>query len=262
VAARATALLRQANLPVEVAYTLASYARALPEEADFESQADQALAEAWPLVERAKLPRLLGLYFSARGYRLNRSNPALAREHLETALRHWRAAGAEGQLLNTLGNLADITWSTGDVPRAVHSMREALALVRSSLFSNRQLLGVGLGNLAGALTEQGELDEAVVAMREAVPLLCESGTFFRFGDHFALRLAKAGFVRAAARLLGYTDGEHERFKASRQTNEARAHGTLLSLLKEAMAPAELAEHIAEGAKLTEVEAARLALAEA
>jgi predicted ATPase/class 3 adenylate cyclase len=259
VGARAAALLRQANLPIEVAYTLASYVRALPAEADFESQAEQALAEAWPLVERAKLPRLLGLYFSARGYRLTGSNPALAREHLETALRHWRAAGAEGQLLNDLGNLADITWSTGDVARAVQSMREALALVRSSSLSNRQVLGVGLGNLAGALTEQGEIDEAVVAMREAVPLLCESGTFFRFGDHFALRLAKAGSVRPAARLLGYTDSEHERFKASRQVNEARAHASLHSILSAAMAPGELASAMAEGAKLGEDEAVKLAL---
>lgn len=259
---RATALLRQANLPNEVAYTLASYVRALPGEADFESQAEQALAEAWPLVERAKLPRLLGLYFSARGYRLTGSNPALAREHLETALRHWRAAGAEGQLLNDLGNLADITWSTGDVARAVQSMREALALVRSSSLSNRQVLAAGLGNLAGALTEQGELDEAVVAMREAVPLLCESETFFRLGDHFALRLAKAGFVRPAARLLGYTDSEHERFKASRQPNEARARASLVSILAERLAPVELSEQMTEGAKLTEDEAARLALAEA
>jgi len=99
-------------------------------------------------------------------------------------------------------------------------------------------------------------------MREAVPLISESGTFFRFGDHFALRLAKAGSVQPAARLLGYTDGEHERFKANRQPNEARARGTLLSLLGEAMAPADLAELMAEGANLTEVEAARLALAEA
>jgi len=259
--ARATALLRQANLPIEVAYTLLAYARTLPGAPDFEAQAEQALAEAWPLVERTKLPRLLGLYFAARGYRLIASNPALAREQLECALSHWRAAGAEGQILNDLGNLADLTWTTGDLQRAVASMREALALVRSSSLSNRQVLGVILGNLAGALIEQGEVDDGLAAMREAIPLICESGTFFRFGDHFSLRLAKAGFPHLAARLLGYTDGEHERFNASRQLNEARARARLLSMLNEAMAPADLAQQLAEGAKLAEDEAVRLALTE-
>jgi len=199
------------------------------------------------------------LYFSARGYRVSASNPALAREHFESALSHWRAAGAEGQILNDLGNLADLTWTTGDLPRTVASMREALALVRGSSLSNRQVLGVALGNLAGALIEQGALDDGLAAMREAIPLICESGTFFRLADHFALRLAKEGLAHPAARLLGYTDGEHERFKAHRQVNEARAHASLHSILSTAMAPAELASAMAEGAKLGEDEAVRLAL---
>jgi predicted ATPase len=257
--ARATALLRQAHLPIEVAYTLVSYARSLPEAPDFQAQAEQALAEARPLVERTKLPRLIGMYFAARGYRLTSSNPALAREHFESALSHWRAAGAEGQILNVLGNLADLTWTTGDLQRAVASMREALALVRSSSLSNRVVLGVILANLAGALIEQGELDDALTAMREAIPLICESGTFFRFGDHFSLRLAKAGSAHLAARLLGYTDGEHERFNVHRQVNEARARASLLSVLTERIAAADLAQQIAEAAKLTEDEAVQLAL---
>lgn len=120
-------------------------------------------------------------------------------------------------------------------------------------------MGQGLGNLAGALTERGDLDEALAAMSEAIPLISELGVFYRFGDHFALRLAKAGHADAAARLLGYADGEHARFKAHRQHNEARAHSTLLRILSDAMSPAELTQRMAEGAKLTEEEAARLAL---
>ena len=75
----------------------------------------------------------------------------------------------------------------------------------------------------------------------------------------SLRLAKAGFVRPAARLLGYTDSEHERFKASRQVNEARAHASLHSILSAAMAPGELTSAMAEAAKLGEDEAVKLAL---
>jgi hypothetical protein len=96
-------------------------------------------------------------------------------------------------------------------------------------------------------------------MSEAIPLISETGWFYRFGDHFALRLAKVGHGDAAARLLGYAEAEHARFKAHRQHNEARARASVLRILNEAMSPAELAQRMAEGAKLTEDEAAQLAL---
>jgi hypothetical protein len=96
-------------------------------------------------------------------------------------------------------------------------------------------------------------------MSEAIPLLSAIGWFYRFGDHFALRLAKAGHGEGAARLLGYVDGEHARFERHRLHNEARARANLLSILNQAMSPAELAQRMAEGAKLTEDEAARLAV---
>jgi len=96
-------------------------------------------------------------------------------------------------------------------------------------------------------------------MSEAIPLISETGWFYRFCDHFALRLAKVGHGEAAARLLGYAEAEHARFKAHRQHNEARARASVLRILNEAMSPAELAQRMAEGAKLTEDEAAQLAL---
>ena len=60
-------------------------------------------------------------------------------------------------------------------------------------------------------------------------------------------------------MLGYADAEHARFEANRQVNEARAHESVLAILNAAIAPAELAQRMAEGAKITEDEAARLAL---
>ncbi|HEX6793494.1 MAG TPA: hypothetical protein VF304_06530, partial [Casimicrobiaceae bacterium] len=125
--------------------------------------------------------------------------------------------------------------------------------------ANRYILGFALGNLAGVLIEQGELDEALAAMREAAPMICEVGSFYLFGDHFSLRLAKAGHAQSAARLLGYTDHEHERFKNQRQVNEARARASVMAILNERMTPEELAHQMAEGAKLGEDEAVQLAL---
>jgi tetratricopeptide (TPR) repeat protein len=254
---RAVALFRAANLPAELGNTLVNYAMALPPEAEDEAQ--KALAEGLPLIEHAGKPRLLANYFRVCAFRAIVSDPALARDHFESALRHYRSAGAERSVLGTANNLADFTWSTGDLDAAVASMQDAIALIRKSPVSAKAGLGQGLGNLAGALAERGDLDEALAATSEAIPLIGEVGVFYRYGDHFALRLAKAGHGDAAARVLGYADGEHARFKAHRQHNEARARASLLRILNEAMSPVELAQRMAEGAKLTEDDAARLAL---
>ena len=254
---RAAALFRSANLPVEFGETLVGYAMALPPES--EDDAQKALAEAFPLIERGGRPRVLADYYRTCAFRVMASNPALARDHFESALRHYRSAGAERSALGTANNIADFTWSTGDLDTAIASMQDAITLIRKSPVSGKAGLGTGLGNLAGALTERGDLNEALAAMSEAIPLISEIGWFYRFGDHFALRLAKAGHGDGAARLLGYADGEHARFKAHRQHNEARARASLLRILCEAMSPTELAQRMAEGAKLTEDEASRLAL---
>jgi len=254
---RAAHHFRAANLSAELGDTLVGYALTLPPESESEAQA--VLAEARPLMERAGTPRSLANYFRVCGYRVIVSDPAAAREYFESALRYYRSAGAERATLTTANNLADFTWATGDLDAAIASMQDAIALIRRSPAAGKAGLGQGLSNLTGALTERGDLEEALAAMREAIPLITEIGVFYRYGDHFALRLAKAGHVDAAARLLGYADGEHARFKAHRQPNEARAHASVMHILGEAMSPAELAQRLAAGAKLTEDEAARLAL---
>lgn len=107
--------------------------------------------------------------------------------------------------------------------------------------------------------ERGDLDEALAAAKDSIRELTGIGFFYRLGDHFTLRLAKAGHHDEAARLLGYVDGEHARFKIAREGNEARARASALALMNEAMPPAELVQKLAEGAKLTEDEAMQLAV---
>jgi predicted ATPase/class 3 adenylate cyclase len=255
--ARAVALFRAANLPDELGDALVKYAQQLPPESEEEAQA--ALAEGRVLAEQAGKSRLLANYFRAHGFRAVHLDPVLARDQFESSLRHYRSAGAERSVVGTVANLADFTWTTGDLDAAIASMQDAIALNRKSAVAGKGPLGQGLGNLAGALTERGDLDDALVATREAISLIVETGTFYRISDHFALRLAKVGHHDAAARLLGYSDGEHARFKAHRQANEARAHASVLQVLGEAMSPALLAQRRAEGAKLTEDDAAQLAL---
>lgn len=257
--ARATTFLRHANLLTDLAHALVSYARALtlcPSE--FASQSQQAVAEAGLVVERTEAPRVQGLYYITLGHSV--SDMAVAREHFQCAVRHFRRAGAERQLLNVRNHLDSLTLIAGDLASAVVDIRETVAQVRSSPISGKVLLADGLGNLAAALVEQGQIDEALAVTREGIPAMRESGFFVLNCDHFALRLAKAGHAGGAARLLGYTDAERIRCNNLRRGElEARARKRLLTILQETMSSADLERCLTEGAKLTEDEAAQLAL---
>lgn len=255
--ARAAALFQAANLPVERARALLGYVESLAPESEDEAQ--KALEEAWPLIDAAGKPRDLGGYFRVRARRTDASDPAQARAHRESALRHYRSIGAERSMLSTVADLANLTWAAGDLNDAVAQFRETAALARKSAMAGSYTLGVALGNLAGALAERGDLDEALAAAKDSIRELTGIGFFYRLGDHFTLRLAKAGHHDEAARLLGYVDGEHARFKIAREGNEARARASALALMNEAMPPAELVQKLAEGAKLTEDEAMQLAV---
>jgi hypothetical protein len=125
----------------------------------------------------------------------------------------------------------------------------------------RSTLGIYLGNLAGVLTERADLDEALAAAREGLPLLKLGGYVWIFVDHVALRAAMAGKVANAARLAGFTDSIFAAKETSRQPNEARARKRLQALLREKLAPDELERLLAEGAKMSEDEACRIAVEE-
>ena len=183
-----------------------------------------------------------------------------ARRYFESALLHFRRAGADRQVLNIRTELDTLTLLAADVAEAVESMRETLALVRSSAVLSQVLRALALGNLFSALTEQGEIDEALSVAREGIPAMREVGWFFHYCDHLSLRLAKAGNTDAAARLLGYTEAERARCKNLRRDElQERAYQSLLTMLNSAMSPAELGRCLAEGAELNQEEAAQLAL---
>ena len=122
-------------------------------------------------------------------------------------------------------------------------------------------LGQSLTNLAGVLTECGQLDEALSAAREGLPLRIEFGFGWVPLDHLALRAGLAGQIARAARLAGFADCAWATREATRQPNEARARERLHALLRDKLPPDELTQLFGEGAKLSEDEACRLALAD-
>jgi tetratricopeptide (TPR) repeat protein len=225
-------------------------------------QAEIVFAEAFRLLEQLGLAKALGRCFECYGLiQMRTGKPAAARVSLERALSLCRGAGAETDALNALCNMADVTWALGDLDGAKAGFRQMVASVRKSPVYSEGTLGLNLINLAGVLTEQGKLDDALAAAREALPLLKDGGLAWIFLDHVALRAALAGKVANAARVAGYADSIFAAKRTSRQFNEARAHVRVQALLREKLVPDELERLLAEGAKMSEDEACRLALEE-
>jgi predicted ATPase len=219
------------------------------------------IEEARPLLERAGRPRLLARYFVGISHLLFMEHDAAASlEAQERALELFRAAGAERDALMVMSNIADMIWARGDLSEAIRVMREIIERVRQSPVATRSSLANPLANLAGVLTEVGDVAEALATAREAVPVLREDGSHWLYFDHFALRLALEGRFDDAARLEGFADAAHRaREECPRQPNEERLRVRLVDLLQKQLAPDRLERLLAEGAKLSDDDACRIAM---
>ena len=255
---RAVSLYRKLDYPLELGLANAWLAAALAIAGRFD-QARAALAEAFPRIENCGIPKLLAFYHgSVAVLEMLSGNPASARTHFERALSLFREAGSDNNALDSISNLASVSWALGDLVAAETSLREYIAM-RGKPYVRRSGLGGALGNLAGVLTERGQLTEALEAAREALPLLADAGDAWSLMDHLALRAALTGKHRDAALLAGYIDAAHAARQATRPPNEARARDRLRALLREMFLPEELERVLAEGAKMSDDEASRLAL---
>jgi predicted ATPase/DNA-binding winged helix-turn-helix (wHTH) protein len=223
-------------------------------------EATALLAEALPAIRSASLPKALGFYYSNSGLlKVQTGDFAGARSDYNEALSLYRKVGAEVASLVTIGALADMTWALGDLQEAAAAFSENVSMLAASRMSRRRSLGWAYCNLSGVLTEMGKLEEALEAGRRGLPLLRQGDYLWVLVDHFALRSALAGNIDAAARLAGYSDAALAARKATRQFNEARARARLQSVLEERLEPDGLARLLADGARMTEDEAGRLAL---
>ncbi len=222
-------------------------------------EAAPLFAGAFPLLQRAAIPKALADYFLHLGaLKMLTGDPGSARTHYERALSLYRGVGAERMALVALMYLADLTWAEGDLQGALAAFRETVTLARKSPL-RRLALGYCLTQMAALHSERGELEAARAAASEGVPMLHEAGQIWLLADHIALLAARGGRTAIAARLAGYADAAHAAKGSRRQVNEARARDQLQELLQQSLGAGELERLVAEGATMSEDTACSLAL---
>lgn len=222
--------------------------------------AEDALAEARELLANCNRPRLLALMPKAFAmfYYMRGMRAETVRENM-SALALARAGGYEILALTVEENLADSLWLAGDLPQALAAARNVVEQCKRVKFAHKITWGWIYGNLFGILTESGELDEAVVIGRLVIPYLREANSVRILMDHFALRLAKSGFLREAALVHGWTNFQFSSAHFARQPNELRAMNSAAKILSENFSPDQVRELCAEGATLSENEICALAV---
>jgi|HubBroStandDraft_4_1064222.scaffolds.fasta_scaffold00028_59 predicted ATPase/class 3 adenylate cyclase len=205
-----------------------------------------------------------------RGLLESRAHLSLLRGDLETAARAWEQLRQEYRSLGETRaeqvvafDLAEIEHARGATPRAITLIREALPVVRAA--SDTALLATVLYNLAGYCVAVDDLPGAFAAARESIGI---RGA--REPDHnfvalaiyeLALALALRGERTRAATLHGYAETALRRRGFELQFVQKRTHDRLTSLLRDELAPDELARLTADGAALTPDAAIALALEE-
>jgi predicted ATPase/DNA-binding winged helix-turn-helix (wHTH) protein len=256
---RAAELYRRVDDPLGLGHTLIQLARTFARLGKFDAS-EATLNEANSLLAEVELPWLHGLYFFNLAFLQNlRGDYPAARVNYERSRVLFLEAGDEVTATNAQHNLANIAWALGDLQVAESSFRQYLTLLRASPMKTNHWLGWSLASLAGVLIDCGKLDEALAAGSEGLPLLLENGSAWMFVNYFALRAALAGRLSDAARLAGYSDHAWTGQEAACHPLDARTRERLHAALHRQLSRDEVERLLAEGAKLSETEACRLAL---
>ncbi len=103
-------------------------------------------------------------------------------------------------------------------------------------------------NELGILCELDRIDDAAEVASRLLPAMRPIGEVFP--EEWTYYFLRRGQLQASAQLLGAADALNARADGSRQPNEARLVAKARAGLVQALAPDELARHLAAGAKLS------------
>ena len=222
------------------------------------AQAEAALAEAKPIIERLEGSDIVAWYHSILGaLKALQGQPEQARQSLDLGIRYARNVGsipAQDFSEMVLG-MSALGW--GENEFAEELLRVLRDRIRHSPYVDmRRLLGT-CAFLSHALASNGKFEEALAVMREAVSTARKIGAVSVFIDRFIYVTAMAGRSESAARLAGWGYHQFERHKLDRWLKIV--HGWIDPILNESLPAAEIERLMVEGAAMSEDEACKLLL---
>jgi ATP/maltotriose-dependent transcriptional regulator MalT len=220
--------------------------------------ADLSEAEALPNVSPRTHRALLEL----------RAQLAADRGDLNAALKTYEDLRTQSRSLGDATNeanfsimLAEIEHERGNTQRAIAIVHEYLPAARAG--ADRNLFEVLALNLAGYHGAVDDAENTMAAAREAIASLVARDPNHAFVDasteYLALAFALRGDLSRAATLEGYAEASFERQGRARGFTENTTYDRLNALLRDGLAPEELARLTTEGAALTREAALALAL---
>ena len=258
---RAIALFRGIGNQRRLYGSLGQYAIASVTGGDVVSS-EQALCEmarihdsGWPPISRCNLLLARSRFLdNVRPDQLDEMRD-LAMEMLQIA----RAANDEWWIEVALRMLAANSRERGNLEEAISRGRELVALHWQDQ-RNVQGYGFVLSDLSSALSERGEVEEALTVMREAAGVFARQGLLWIFLTRIALLALRRGHATEAALAFGRAEAGQAWRDAAQPPRKVREREDLLRQLQEVFSGPELERLLAEGAALTDEEAARIALA--
>jgi predicted ATPase len=184
-----------------------------------------------------------------------------ARDLYAESVALYEALGDEARAANVRKDIAELEFNAGNPQAALEVAEAAAATFRR--FRNPAQEGDDRADIAAYQIALGNLDGAFTSAREALSLArqaqhthCVSVAI----QHLATVAALRGDVRRATRLLGYVGAWYHSEGYERGPTERRTYEILTTALRERLSGAELEALAAEGASLTEDQAADEALA--
>ncbi len=216
--------------------------------------AEQATNDAAALID-PRWPALMqeGL-LTARTYLLEATGRAeQGQAPMEELVALMRAWGDPHKLDRALLQLAENLFVQGKATPAIEIRREVAGRDAND--------GHNLGNLSAALAYRGDLDEALQVARVSLPLLRRAGGMSTFLDHWALLAFRRGQLSQSALTLGCADAQYRGSGFGREQSEQRASEMVRKALGQALPATEFERLLAEGAGLSDEQAAALALGE-